>query len=121
MTSHRWTHDGIDSICLNCGVSVRDNKTGPYCQANKPLRVEIWRYTDNTLTFARSDGACWNSPDTTFGKHHEGVWDSMYGGFFVPDNRFSDGTPVSLYEGLEPAYNLSYIPNYGYVRMYEDY
>lgn len=78
-----------------------------FCINWKPAptpRVEIWRFNDNTLTVARSDGACWNGPDTMFANvRHEGVWNSELMRF-VPANAdcFTDGTPVALYEGLEP-------------------
>ena len=72
-------------------------------------RVEIWRADERTLTVARTDGACWNGPDNTFTNiKHNGVWDSQLMRFVdVPefpdtDEEFSDGTPVALYEGLEP-------------------
>ena len=88
-------------------------------------RVEIWRADERTLTVARTDGACWNGPDTMFtGVVHDGRWNSQLMRFAkggdvpntmlmrdvlnVPefpndgDSEFSDGTPVALYEGLEP-------------------
>ncbi len=79
----------------------------------KTPRVEIWRFNDNTLTVARSDGACWNGPDTMFSNvRHEGYWDSNLMRFvndegaevsrFLTDNhKFTDGTPVALYESDE--------------------
>lgn len=92
-------------------------------------RVEIWRADERTLTVARTDGACWNGPDTMFTNvRHEGYWDSSLMRFVndegaetsrfpvddvlraklnVPEfpddaDQFSDGTPVALYEGQQP-------------------
>src|SRR5271157_5025321 len=78
----------------------------------KPNRVEIWRYNENTLTVARSDGSAWNAADTTFSvrlrangrrirRFHDGFWNSEHMKF-VPADTFSDGTPVALYDGLAP-------------------
>ena len=72
----------------------------------KPNRVEIWRYNDRTLTVAHSNGNTWNELDTFTRRRHVGIWDSLEMDFvpveFVPSDRFTDGTPVVLYEGLEP-------------------
>lgn len=69
----------------------------------EPWRVEIWRYNHRTLTIARTDGATWNAPDSIFrNKVHEGIWNSRYMCFQNEANGyFSDGTPVSIYEGLD--------------------
>ena len=73
----------------------------------KPNRVEIWRYNEYTLAVACSNGNAWNEIDSFVRWQHEGFWDSSHMVFMptVPSNHFSDGTPVDLYEGLEPSEN----------------
>jgi hypothetical protein len=69
-------------------------------------RVEIWRYNDRTLTVAHSDGHRWNHPDWLSNKLCDGFWDSSCVSFRprlpVISDHFTDGTPVALYEGLQP-------------------
>jgi hypothetical protein len=89
-----------------CSCKVSDNGYvfrlhTPDCPTqSKPNRVEIWRYNDRTLTVAHSDGSCWNGPDGACKVKHEGIWNCAQMKF-LPSDRFTDGTPVALYEGLE--------------------
>jgi hypothetical protein len=63
-----------------CATNRILHSQSEYCTEWKPVpapRVEIWRFNDTTLTVARTDGACWNGPDTMFANvKHNGVWDS---------------------------------------------
>jgi len=77
--------------------------TYPYCPPSKPDNVEIWRYNSNTLTVARSDGSAFNYRDWLTPFKHDGVWSCQHLNFIpVPNDTFTDGTPVALYEGLAP-------------------
>ena len=86
-------------------MTDNDRQTSSTRKAPKPNRVEIWRYSKSTLTVARSSGDSWNGPDIGFDgrQQHDGIWDSKHLKFVPkPSNHFSDGTPVDLYEGLNP-------------------
>jgi hypothetical protein len=90
-----------------CSCKVSDNGYvfrlhTPDCPTqSKPNRVEIWRYNEQTITVALSDGSCFNASDSEFrvGWKHEGIWNSLNVQFIPRDSdHFTDGTPVALYE-----------------------
>jgi len=93
---------------FSCRADLEEHNP-PSCEAAqlfppKPLRVEIWRYTKDILTFACTDGSAFNTADTFTKVKHNGYWNSRFIAF-VPggsESHFSDGTPVELYEGQEP-------------------
>ena len=101
------------SMTDTLGTCDNAQNTTPHVRCNQCInwtpvtnRVEIWRYKRRTLTVARSDGSCYNAPDSMLRGARgetklEGVWNSKQMKFMSSD-RFTDGTPVALYEGLEP-------------------
>lgn len=97
--------DTIKGICGNSLHPIAPHVQTLHCYnwSPLPLRTEIWRYTHNTLTVCCTDGSAFNTPDSMFAGSHEGVWDSSAMRFVPkPDDYFSDGVPVALYEGVEP-------------------
>ena len=97
---------GVLGTCNSCRIPHPQLST---CEdwkliaSSKPNRVEIWRYNNNTFTIVRSDGSAFNCPDWLIPFKHDGVWSCQHLDFIpVPNDTFTDGTPIALYEGLAP-------------------